>query len=147
MRAVGKVAFFDGERALILVRRYRRRGIKREMAGRNPWIPIPRVYIPEELREKVELLHRTGEVFEVEFALKGEVTGAGMKGYYGLGVRFTRDGVEYWVNGYSVKNGVVDVLGIPFRVEEVPEIEWVYARGKKLELSDIPQDLKNGEDT
>ncbi|WP_456366988.1 hypothetical protein [Thermococcus sp.] len=54
MKAVGRIVFFEGERALILVRRHRRRGIKWEMVGWNPWIPIPGVYVPEELKEIVE---------------------------------------------------------------------------------------------
>jgi len=122
MKAVGRIVFFDGERALILVRRHRRRGIKREMVGWNPWIPIPGVYVPEELKEIVESSHRNGKVLMVEFVLLAEEVGAGEEGNYEFRVTFTREGVEYWMNGYlSDDAGVVDVLGIPFRVEGLSE--------------------------
>ncbi|WP_456366987.1 hypothetical protein [Thermococcus sp.] len=58
----------------------------------------------------------------VEFVLLAEEVGAGEEGNYEFRVTFTREGVEYWMNGYlSDDAGVIDVLGIPFRVEGLSE--------------------------
>ncbi|WP_148882137.1 hypothetical protein [Thermococcus aciditolerans] len=131
-RAVARVAYFDGKRAVFLVRRNHGKTKRDFLRGWNPWIPVPYVLIPEEFKELVESAYRDGRELFLVFALDASEIGTSDGGEYEFRASLSSEGVVYSVKGYHVGESLVDVLGIPFRIEGLSRKGWISARGKRL---------------
>ncbi|KUH32057.1 hypothetical protein APY94_11115 [Thermococcus celericrescens] len=131
--AVARVAYFDGASAVFLVKRDHGRRVKKEtVRGWNPWIPVPYVLIPEGFKGLVERAYREKKELSTVFVLDATDIEALEKEEYEFKVSLSGKGAVYSVRGYNAGESLVDVLGIPFKIEGLPPKEWVSARGKKL---------------
>ncbi|WP_258084396.1 hypothetical protein [Thermococcus thermotolerans] len=136
-KAIAKVAYFDGKRAVFLVKRNHGRTKRDAIRGWNPWIPVPHVLIPEEFKKLVDSAYQNKKELFPVFALDASEIEASDDEWYEFRVSLSSEDVVYSVKGYHAGESLVDVLGIPFRIEGLSWKGWISARGKRLLLAQV----------